>query len=243
MEENPYAAPSVDPIPTPSTGRQTEGPRDWTIGEVLGVGWEAVKKNPGVLVGGYFLIAMLQQALQSVVRYAIFGTFAQPEDPMEVLQTTGVTTPIALVIAVFFTIGQFRVALASARGEPVDFGMFFSGLDRLLPGLLLMVIMYVGIVLGFILLIVPGAILALAWSLSFMCLADRKMGPIEALSDSWEQTKGQKMKIFAFSFATLGVFILGLLAFIVGVFVAYPVVMVAFAEIYLRITGRRTAQT
>jgi uncharacterized membrane protein len=178
-----------------------------------------------------------------VVRYSIFGSFAQPEDPIEALRSSGATTPITLVIAVFFTIGQFRVALASAREEPIDFGMFFSGLDRLLPGLLLMVVMYVGIVLGFILLIVPGAILALAWSLSFVCLADTKMGPIEALSDSWEQTKGQKMKIFAFSFATIGVFILGLLALFVGVFVAYPVVMVAFAEIYLRITGRRTAET
>lgn len=242
MEQNPYAAPSVDPIPAQTARNQPEGPQDWTIGEVLGVGWEAVKRNPGVLVGGYFLIAILQQAVQSMVRYALFGSFAQPEDPMEALQTSGATIPITLAIAVFFTIGQFRVALASARGEAADFGMFFSGLDRLLPGLLLMFIMYTGIVLGFILLIIPGVILSLAWSLSFVSLADTKMGTMETLSDSWEHTKGQKMKILGFSFATLGVFLLGLLAFFVGVFVAYPVVMVAFAEIYIRITGRRTAE-
>jgi TM2 domain-containing membrane protein YozV len=242
MENNPYAAPQVDPTPSPESHAQGEGPREWSVGAALNVGIEAVKKNPGVLIGGYLVVIILQQIIQSGINYALVGSVEQSADPLAALRNAGTTAPVSMVIGVFFTIGQMRVALAAARDEPIDFGLFFSGFDRLLPGILLMVLMYLGIIAGTILLIVPGVIVALAWSMSFASLADTKMGTLELLSDSWEATKGHKFAILIFGFASIGVFLLGVLALFVGIFVAYPIVMVAFAEIYMCITGRRTAE-
>jgi uncharacterized membrane protein len=242
MEHNPYAAPQVDPNPSPQSRTQVDGPREWSVGSALNVGIEAVKRDPGVLIGGSLVILILQQLIQSGIGYAILGNADQPTEPLAALRHAGTTAPITMVIGVFFTIGQMRVALAAARREAIDFGLFFSGFDRLLPGILLMILMYLGVILGTILLIIPGIIVALAWSMSFASLADTKMGALEILSDSWEATKGHKLAILIFGFASIGVILLGLLALFVGIFVAYPILMVAFAEIYMCITGRRTAE-
>lgn len=242
MEHNPYEAPSVDPIPSPESRLPGDGPQDWTVGHVLNVGVEAVKKNPGVLIGGYFSIVLVQQVIQSVINKLFFGAYEQAQDPILALQHAGITAPSSLVIGVFFTIGQMRVALAAARDQPVDFGMFYSGFDRMFPGIFLMLAMYIGILLGFVMLVVPGMIVSLAWSLSFALLSDTKMGVREMLGESWEATKGHKLHILLFGFACFGVFLLGVLALFLGIFVAYPIVMVAFAEIYMCITGRRTAE-
>src|SRR5690606_21017237 len=132
--------------------------------------------------------------------------------------------------------GHTRVALAAARDEPVEFGTFFSGMDRLLPALLAVFIMYIGVFVGLIFLIIPGLIVALGWSLAYPLLADTKLSTMEVLAESWSMTKGHRMGLVLFILAACGVTILGFLALFVGVFVAIPVLMIAYAEIYMCIT-------
>lgn len=238
MQQNPYAAPSV--AQSQKQGHvNIEGPREWAIGEVISVGWNAVWKNPLVLIGGILVIALLQQALN----YAITSLLppVSPTDPMAVLMRSLMTLPVTLIVSTFFTIGHFRVALAAARDEPVEFGTFFSGMDRLLPALITLIITYLGVFVGCLFLIIPGIIVALGWALAYPLLADTKLSAMEVLSESWSATKGHRMGLLLFGFAACGVAILGVLALVVGIFVAIPVLMIAYAEIYMCITGRRTS--
>ncbi len=238
MQQNPYAAPTA--APSQEHGHvNIEGPRDWAIGEVIGVGWNAVWKNPLVLIGGIFVVALLQQGFTWVI--GLFLPAVDPTDVMATMMRSVMTLPLTLIVGTFFTIGQFRVALAAARDEPVEFGTFFSGMDRLLPGLIAVFIIYVGVFVGMIFLIIPGIIVALGWSLAYPLLADTKLSATEVLSESWSATKGHRMGLVLFGFAACGVVFLGVLALVVGIFVAIPVLMIAFAEIYMCITGRRNS--
>jgi hypothetical protein len=236
MQQNPYAAPTAG-FSQQHGHVNLDGPRDWTIGEVLNVGWTAVWKNPGVLIGGAFVIAFIQQAMSYGINAALPPV--EQTDPMAVLMRSLITMPVTLLIGTFFTIGNVRVALAAARDEPVEFGMFFSGMDRLIPGYIALLITYVGAVIGTLFLIVPGIILLLGWSLVFVLTADTQLSVMDMLKESWGATKGQKGRLFLFGFVACGVAILGVLALVVGIFVAIPMLMIAFAEIYMCITGRR----
>lgn len=240
MEQNPYAAPTVDPTASPQTS-SGNGPRDWTIGHAIGVGWEATKSNPLPLVGGFTLILIINQGIQSAAQ-SVLGLGGNPTDPMAALTGAMAFMPIAIVLSVYFTIGQFRVAIAAARGEEFQFARFFSGFDRLLPGILVSFIVYLGIVLGMIFLIIPGIIVALGWSMVIPLLADSKAGVGEMLSESWNATKGQRGQIFLFYFACVGVALLGLLALGIGILVALPVIMIAMGEVYMCVTGRRVPE-
>jgi uncharacterized membrane protein len=242
MQENPYAAPTVDPHASAPQAPGQNGPRDWTIGHAIGVGWQAVKEKPLPLIGGFALVAIINQGISQIVQ-SVMGSGADAgADPMAAITGTLAAMPILVVVSIYFTIGQFRVALQAARGQDVQFATFFSGFDRLLPGIILMILLYIGLVIGFMLLIIPGIILSLGWAMTLPLLSDTKAGVMEIFSESWAAMKGQKGQVFIFYLACIGVAMLGILALIVGIFVALPVIMIAMAEVYMCITGRRTAE-
>jgi TM2 domain-containing membrane protein YozV len=242
MQENPYAAPNVDPNASMQRAPGQNGPQDWTVGQALGVGWQAVKDNPFPLVGGFALVAILNNGITRAIQSAMGATPEPGGNPFDALAGMAASMPIVIVVSMYFAIGQFRVALAAARGQAVEFGAFFSGFDRLLLGIVLAIVLYVGIFIGTLLLIIPGLILAFGWAMAIPLLADTKMGVMEILSESWNSMKGHKFHLLGFMFACVGVLLLGVLALIVGVFVALPVIMVGWAEVYMCVTGRRQAE-
>lgn len=241
MEHNPYAAPTVDPIASPQTAGGN-GPRDWTIGHAIGVGWQATKENPLPLIGGFTLVLIINQGIQSIAQRALGLGVVASNDPTAAFAGAMAFMPVAIVLSIYFTIGQVRVALAAARGEEFQFAQFFSGFDRLLPGILVSVVVYLGIMVGMLFLIIPGIIIALGWSMVVPLIADSKSGLGEMLSESWNSTKGQRGQIFLFYLACTGVALLGLLALGIGLLVALPVILIAMAEVYMCVTGRRTAE-
>jgi uncharacterized membrane protein len=102
-------------------------------------------------------------------------------------------------------------------------------------------VMGMGIVLGTLLLIVPGVILAFGWSMAPFYVIDAGLGPMSALRMSWGATKGQKGKLFGLAMLSAAIGFGGLFACGVGIIPAFCVVYVAWAIVFTRISGREPA--
>lgn len=236
---NPYAPPARDPAPAgPAfSGGPTMGPQPWTISEVLNVGFSALKQRPVELIGGYFLVGLLSQLPAQLPNIlSLTGVVRQETPVFWVLQA--VSGLGALIIGSFLWVGQIRVALAAARQQPFEFGLFFSGADRFLPTLGVNLLLYFGALLGFLLLIIPGVVLALGWALAAPLVVDAGYSPTEALRESWERMRGNKMQMFLLLLVSMLVCLAGLCACYVGLFAVLPALFVAYAEVYRRVTGR-----
>lgn len=94
---------------------------------------------------------------------------------------------------------------------------------------------------GFILLIVPGFILATVLIFTSYLVMDRNLGPIEAIKESARITKGNRWNLFFLLLALLGINILGLLAVFVGLLVSAPVSLIAMAYAYRKLQGSQSA--
>jgi uncharacterized membrane protein len=88
------------------------------------------------------------------------------------------------------------------------------------------------IMMGFILLIVPGIIIACRLAFVSYLVMDKKMDPIQAVEESWKMTKGHAWTIFAIGFVSIFIFILGLCMLFVGVIPATIWVKSTFASLY-----------
>lgn len=233
MEQNPYAAPIADP--TGPTAREVAGaPREWSIGGALNTGLEAVKRQPVELVGGYFLTMAIAVVAQMVPGALLPGGESLVGNAL----TTLLGSIVGVIVGAFVTIGQIRAAIAAARGERVELSVFFSGGDRLGTGILVNLIVGAGVWVGLIFLIIPGIIVALGWSLAMFFVADGDESTGDCLAKSWDATKGHKWRIFSFAFVAALVGILGLFALGIGLLIAIPIVAVAFAQVFLALTGR-----
>lgn len=236
---NPYRPPTQDPTPGPILeGGPSGAPVPWTISEVLSVGFDVVlKQRPLELIGGFFLVGLLSQ-LPGLLPLVLMLSGIIEEGSVAAVVLQGIVMVASLVLGLFFWVGQIRVGLAAVRQEPFDFNLFFSGTDRLVPMLAVTFLAYLGVVLGVLLLVVPGFIVAMGWALSGPLVVDAGYSPVEALRESWEAMRGHKLQMFLFGIVATLMLFAGLCACYVGFLIVMPAVTIAFLEAYRRITGR-----
>jgi uncharacterized membrane protein len=91
------------------------------------------------------------------------------------------------------------------------------------------------IVVGFILIIVPGIIAALMLCFTQLLVVDRKLGPLEALKESYHMTKGHLLQLFLFMLSLILLNIVGAILLLVGLLVTVPITLLAIAHVYMKI--------
>jgi uncharacterized membrane protein len=88
-------------------------------------------------------------------------------------------------------------AFQDMRGRPVNLGDCLRvGLGRFFPIIGLAICMSIGLMIGFILLFIPGIILAVMWFVSTPACVVEQLGPLASMGRSSELTKGHRWKIF-----------------------------------------------
>lgn len=91
-----------------------------------------------------------------------------------------------------------QATLAESEGRKASIGECIrAALPVILPLIGLSILLALGVAVGFILLIVPGVMLYLAWSVAAPALVAERQGIRGAFRRSWELTRGSRWKIFA----------------------------------------------
>ncbi|MDC0875211.1 DUF975 family protein [Flavobacteriaceae bacterium] len=123
--------------------------------------------------------------------------------------------PLQLGLCFFF--------LNLVRGQETRFELLFEGFKPLLTVLLSYAIIAALTIVGLILLIVPGIIVALGFSMTYYVIADDPEITFQvALEQSWKLTDGYKMELLVLNLRFIPWYLLGLLCLIVGVFAVIP---------------------
>ncbi len=125
------------------------------------------------------------------------------------------------------------VFLKAVRGEPFEIRDMFAVFQRnYWNAVAANVIVGLIVGIGFVMLIVPGIIFACRLAFVSYLVIDREMEMTEAISKSWEMTKGYGGQIFLMGILAFFIVILGLIAMFVGVIISLIWIMTAFAVFY-----------
>lgn len=193
----------------------------FSVGETIRFAWESFKKRPWFFVGVTLLVMILSGIISMITE--MFGD----EDLMAVVGAI-----INIVLSTFIGIGTTALYLHAHESiDAVESKELWhpAGFWNYLAATLLIGIV---VVLGFILLIVPGVIVALMLMFATYLIVDRKLGPIEAMKESRRITKGHLLDLFLLMLAIIGINILGLLALVVGLLVTIPMTSLALVHAY-----------
>lgn len=237
---NPYAAPPPTSPTNAGPGVVAGQPQPWAIGEVWSLAIDRFKDNGLILIPAYFAYMVIGGVPgQLPSRLGAAGILSPGSDLF--WGVTSVSSLFSWVCMSFLGVGMNRMALQVARGQTPSFGELFSGGSRFLPFFAtnLLLILIAGVTGIFLL--VPMFIILTGLFFAQFYVVDAELGPIEALSASWQATSGQKGNLFLCGLVAVAFGLLGVLACCVGIFVAAPVVMVAAAIVYTRISGRGPA--
>jgi len=191
------------------------------VGSAYGNGWTRLWKNFLEL----FLILIITLVIGMI---SSIPQWVASQNPVSGLFTfiinVLVTGPIGY--------GVYYVYLRAARGEKPEiqdmFAAFGNYWNAVLAGLLVGVI----VVIGFVLLIVPGIIFACKLAFTPYLVVDRKMDVIDAVKESWNMTRGHAGQVFLIGLLAIPIGILGIICFGVGVIIAGMWITCAFASLY-----------
>lgn len=202
-----------------------------SISECLSFGWITFKKRPGLFIGAaliLFAVGFGVGILEGIVGITA-GIDKEAMKPFEQV--------ISLIMNMFASMGIIALYL---RAHDDVMTATFKELWQpkyFWPFLGMSVITFIAVFLGIIALIVPGVIIALAFSFAGQLMIERGLGPIEALKESARTTKGHRLFLFGLGCMSLLVNLVGALALLIGLFVTVPVTVLAFVHAYRHLSG------
>lgn len=211
----------------------------FNISDVLGFGWNVMKANLGFFIGvgivGVFLHILPNIIYQITINPHLVQQRTIRPDALLVIIPVMV---LASVISIIVNIGFIKIALSFCDARKPGFGTLFN-LHGCFWRFMGTIILYTLIVCaGLLLLIIPGIIWAVKYSLCTYFVVDKGLGPVQALKASSRTTMGVKFELFGFGVLCGLIDNLGMLCLIVGIFATYPTVMVARALVYRHLAAQ-----
>jgi|SRR5579859_4608155 len=260
------ASPSGAPPPfPPPPGGQTalapdvlERDYDLDIGNCVSRGWELVKKNFGVLVGGVALFMLVELVVGGLSVIPIIG---------------GVFSLVNLFLLGPLMGGVYYLVLKVIRGQPAEAGDVFAGFKMrfvhlmlaylvmilisgvlAIPGVIVMVIPIIQMfrhqqvdgpdmalaILGFFVMLIPMIYVTTSWLFSFPLVIDKQLDFWPAMQTSRKVVNRHWWKIFALLIVCALVNVVGMCACYVGMFFTAPIVFAAMMYAYEDLFTRPT---
>lgn len=197
------------------------GMREFSAVDCIRFGWSLFKRRAWFLVGMTALMIVLSWAIGGMA--GLFG-----ERDISGLAGGVVYIALSTFLSMGFTAVVIRAhdMLESVEvndlWHPKPFWKFLAA--QLLSSIVVLI--------GFILLIVPGIIAILMYLFVPYLVIDKEFGPIEALKKSAELTRGYRWELLLLVLFIVTLNILGALALLVGLLVSVPVTMLATVHAY-----------
>jgi uncharacterized membrane protein len=196
----------------------------FSIKESLLFGWKTFKAHPWLFVK-VSLVYLAVQFLLGVVQ-AIMPEMLAPA--------------VGIVVGTLLGIGLITFYLKVHDAPTAATPKLLWAPEPFWRYLVTSLIMGALIVIGLLLLVVPGIILALAWGFALYIVIEKKVWTVEALKESARLTRGSRVKLLLFSFVLTLVNIVGMLLLLVGLFVSVPVTFLASIHVYRTLAGKKS---
>ena len=207
---------------------KTPHKRNFVKREAIDFGFEVAKRNVVFFVGVFVIWAIV-----SIFSSTIQGTLNSNKQFL----LSFIFSILTWIISSIVSMGIINISLLFVeKKKPELRDIFYT--KKVFNFILMSIIRTVIVIIGFILLIVPGLIFSIKLQFSDFLIVDKKLDAIDSLKGSWEMTKGVKMNLFIFRILLGLINLLGLLCLILGLFVTVPLTMVASAYVYKKLLAQ-----
>lgn len=236
---SPPAAMETQAAPMPPVGALggTGAPTAVGIGPIFSYASRVWSENLGLLVGCTVVIFVISGAIGGVSGFVGEALALRGDDVVVAVLAQNAISWTGNLIQLFLGIGMTRISLALARKQPADFNMLFGGGDRFLPLLGTSIIAGIVLVFGFLLLIIPGILLALFFWPFYYYVVDRQCPAMDSFGQGYEIAKYNVGTSFVLAIMGIGLTLIGVIALCIGVIFTAPLIGMLWSTAYLMMKG------
>ena len=203
--------------------------------DVIGQAWNLLQPQ----IGMWIVALLIYGAISGVLNGLSLGVQALGgRDPSLVFAALNfIISVVSFVVSLLVSAGLMKMAIHHVRSGQVELSKIFDIADVVVPVIIAGILVTLATALGFVLLIIPGVILALGFSMTTPLIVDQKAAAIEAITRSWEACKPHLGALFVL-YLVLGLLNLaGLCACGLGLLITGPMTQLAIALTYRNLFG------
>ena len=201
---------------------------DWSIGEVLKT---ASEKHVGFKLSFFvpFIIYALITSALSLVQVASVGTGDDVAASLVELLFSIITLPLGVGL------GLLGIRRAAGKATPVS--TLWEPYAYAIPIIVMYILMVVLIAAGFLLLVLPGIYLSVAYSFAPYLILEKNMGVWEALETSRKAITAYWWRYFGLMLVLVLLFIIGSIPLLIGLIWVIPIMVIATGEVFEKTFG------
>ncbi len=196
---------------------------DFDIIEMIKVGFNRIEG-----VKGIFLATFVVYIVVAIIVQMILGIFfpSPPSPAQPNLLNQQIVTILSYPVLMPLMVGIIMLAINYSRGESIEFRSIFNYYHLTGKLALAGLMIYIMTVIGFVLLILPGIYLSIAYVFTLPLIADKGMDIWEAMELSRKAVTKHWFKVFGLFLLLSLIMALGALALGIGLIWAVPLLFI-----------------
>jgi len=173
----------------------------------------------------YIVLAMVPQ---------VYLTLNTPQNPTTTQQFVSV---FVMLLQAFLGLGFTKIMLLLVQDAYVEVADMFNNFSRFLSYFVANFLYGVGIIVGTILLVLPGIWVAIRFQFYPYFVIEENVSSFTALKMSYDLTEGLLKELFFLGLAAVLLNLVGIFLFGVGIIFTYPLTTMATAVVYKNLTA------
>lgn len=196
------------------------------ISDITRKAWQNLKSQMWILIGLMIGITIVSFTLSFITL------------PLQTSMTgIIISNLISIIISLIFGMGYIKNIFQTLDGIEPQFSAYGQQARKIVNYFCAQIISSFLMSIGFIVFIIPGIYIALRLQFVGAFIIEEDAGIMDSIKRSWDITRDQVMPLFVFWLAAFAIMIIGAILFLVGIFVAIPLVYLMWADIFRKLNS------
>jgi uncharacterized membrane protein len=211
----------------------------FSISEVLSEAWEKTSGAKGTFILAFLIYIAIAIGLSIVAQIILTLIHAVTNDQTILIIFSLLQQIVFNLILLPIGLGIFMLGIRRAVAAPIQAGAVVSHYASMWKLLVTLILMYLMIVIGFALLIIPGIYLTVAYYMALPLVVEKGLSPWQALEVSRKTISKRWFTMFFFTIIISLIIMLSMIPVFIGLIWTFPMMMIAYGIIYRNMFGVR----
>ncbi len=224
-----------------SLEKALQGDYEFSIGAVLSEAWAKTSGSKWAFQLGFFYYFLVVMVIMLFVGMAMTGVMAMVQDPSKMILLQLLIQLAINLVALPMIMGLVMMGLRRSVDLPISGGMVFNYFSKMVPLFVTMLVVYIMMMIGFILFILPGIYLMIAYFMAMPLVVEKGMSPWQAMETSRKAITHRWFSVFTLFIIMLIILTISIIPLGIGMIWSLPMVMIAYAILYRNMFGIEAA--
>ena len=209
---------------------------DFTVGGVVRESWEKIKGIKGAVWAGSAIMYLVLLVIIAAGNVLLPDNVVAPEGGGLVGYLFPALLQVVIeVVTMLFIAGLLFMGIRRVIGDQVSWKMIFHGFSFTGKIIVVTILQFILVTIGFLLLILPGIYLLVGYAMAIPLIVDKDLSPWEALESSRKAVHKVWWKVAALYVVMSLLFLVAAIPLGIGLIWVWPMIMVAAGVVYHRL--------